>query len=216
MNYKAVLFDLDGTLLNTLEDLAGSMNEALKIMGLPSHPVEKYKILVGDGVDILVSRALPENLRSKENITRGVSLMRGEYDKRWAVKTKPYPGIPELLDALTKKGIKKAVLSNKPDDFTRIVVEKLLSKWRFDIVRGLKPGGPKKPDPSAALEISRAFGIPPDEFIYLGDTNTDMLTANAAGMFAAGALWGFRDRDELLESGAKALIHKPVELKRFF
>ncbi len=216
MAYKAVLFDLDGTLLNTIDDLADSMNNVLKKMGFPQHSIESYKIFVGDGMETLAERSLPENKRDKKTVIECLTGMREEYGKNWAVKTRPYKGIPELLDFLERAEIKTAVLSNKPDDFTIVVVKKFLSKWHFDIVRGQKHGSPKKPDPTGALEIANELKISPPEFIYLGDTNTDMRTAVSAGMFPVGVLWGFRTTGEMIESGAKLLIKKPVEIFRFF
>jgi phosphoglycolate phosphatase len=124
--------------------------------------------------------------------------------------------VGEMLDALMRKEIKTAILSNKPDDFTKLCVEKILPKWKFDIVQGVEPGGSPKPDPSSALKISETLGIRPAEFVYLGDTNTDMQTAVAAGMSPIGALWGFRSAEELLDNGAKVLIEKPGDLLNFF
>jgi phosphoglycolate phosphatase len=138
--------------------------------------------------------------------------MRSEYSKRWASKTRPYPGIGELLDALIAQQVKIAVFSNKPHEFTELCVTNLLGKWRFDAVRGLSSITPRKPDPSAALAIAQELGVDPSAFVYLGDTNTDMLTATRAGMFAVGVLWGFRGANELLSSGARALLHYPLEL----
>jgi phosphoglycolate phosphatase len=212
MKFNAVLFDLDGTLLDTLEDLADSMNNVLNRFGFPGHAVEAYKYFVGDGMENLARRALPENHRDEATVARCVAAMREEYGTRWAEKTHPYQGIPELLDALTARGIKMAVLSNKPDDFTKVIVTRLLPHWRFELVVGARPSMPKKPDPAAAVELAERLGIPPRGFLYLGDTNTDMQTAGAAGMYPVGVLWGFRTADELTASGAKVLIEHPTDL----
>ena len=212
MKFKAVLFDLDGTLLDTIEDLADSMNIVLGRMGFPTHKVEAYKYYVGDGVRDLALRALPEGHRDEETVKECIAAMRQEYGNRWDKKTRPYPGIPELLDAVTARGVKMAVLSNKPDATTKVVVAKLMPRWRFDYVAGERAGIPRKTDPAAALSIAEQLGIPPQEWLYLGDTNTDMKTACAAGMYPVGALWGFRTADELLASGAKVLIKYPTEL----
>jgi phosphoglycolate phosphatase len=212
MNYRAVLFDLDGTLLDTIHDLAASMNHVLRDLGLPEHQLEAYKSFVGDGVEMLVRRALPFGHRDEETVHRGVGAMRDEYGRRWGERTRPYDGIPALLDALTARHVKMAILSNKPDDLTKTTVSALLSEWRFEPVLGERPFVPKKPDPAGALEISARLEIPPAEFLYVGDTNTDMQTANAACMFPVGALWGFRTAEELFGSGAKALIEKPLDL----
>jgi phosphoglycolate phosphatase len=212
MTHKAVIFDLDGTLLNTIEDLTDSMNLTLKRFGFKGHDQEAYKYFIGDGIETLVKRALPPESRQEEMITRCVATMREEYALRWDRKTHPYPGIPELLDALFQKGWPISILSNKPDDSTRMVVDKLLPKWAFEIVLGARPSVPKKPDPTAALEIAGLLGLPPDQFIYIGDTGTDMKTAVQAGMFPVGALWGFRTARELMAQGAKVLIEKPMDL----
>jgi len=217
MPFQAVLFDLDGTLLDTLEDLAASMNAVLARLGLPQHGVAAYKYYVGDGVAQLVRRTLPEQRRGEDALVTQCALqLRAEYSQRWRDKTRPYNGIPELLDALTgAKALKLAVLSNKPDEMTKLTVRELLPRWRFDAVRGERPGTPRKPDPAAALEVAAQLGLPPGAFLYLGDTNTDMQTALAAGMYPLGALWGFRPAEELAASGAKALIAQPMELLKF-
>lgn len=212
MKYKAVVFDLDGTLLDTLDDLADSMNSALESRGLPTHSTKEYKYFVGDGVEKLVERTLPKDLRTPDTIQELLLINREEYSRRWDNKTKPYDGIPELLDKLLALRVKTAVLSNKPHEFTVLTVEKLLPGQSFDIVLGVKPGALPKPDPAGATELCKDLGIAPEEILYLGDTNTDMLTANAAGMYAVGALWGFRDAAELLEAGAKTLIAHPTDL----
>lgn len=216
MKYKAVLFDLDGTLLDTLEDLADSMNAVLWQMNSPVHPPSSYKLFVGEGVEYLVYQALPADQRQPGTIKKCVALMRTEYAKRWANKTRVYPGIEELLEELASREIKISILSNKPDDFTKAIVQKLFPKQPFEVVLGSHSSRPKKPDPKPALEISRKCSIPPDEFIFLGDTKVDMQTACSAQMYPIGALWGFRMRDELLASGAKHLIQKPDELLKFF
>lgn len=212
MKYKAVLFDLDGTLLDTLEDIADSMNIILERLNFPVHDISEYKYFVGDGVDDLILRALPYDKRTDVMIKKGIVMMREEYQKRWANKTKPYNGIPEFLKALTNKSIKLAVLSNKPDDFTKKMVDKYFPDIKFSDVSGRVANFPRKPDPKIALNISNAMHIKPNEIIFLGDSNVDMQTAVAAGMFPVGALWGFRTSEELLKSGAKILISEPMDL----
>ena len=210
--FAAVLFDLDGTLLDTIDDLTDSMNAALAELGFPTHTVAECKYFVGDGVRNFALRALPEGHRDEETLAKIMPLYREHYSRNWAVKTKPYPGIPEMLDGLVARGLAMTVLSNKPHEFTRVMLAKILSRWRFERVVGAREGVPHKPDPAAALEISRQLKIPPGQFLYVGDTNTDMQTANAAGMFAVGVLWGFRPADELRANGAKTLIEKPLDL----
>ena len=212
MKYKAVLFDLDGTLLDTLADLADSMNAALAESGFGPHPVEAYKTFVGDGIEMLARRVLPHDRCDDETIARCLVAMRGQYAKRWAHKTRPYDGIAQMLDRLASSGVRMAILSNKPDDMAKLTVSELLGRWRFEVVQGLCDGVPRKPDPAGALQIARHMAVGPGEFLYLGDTDTDMITANAAGMYAVGALWGFRSAKELNECGAKKLIARPVEL----
>ena len=215
MKYRAVLFDLDGTLLNTLQDVADAVNKGLASLGFPQYAIEKYKTVIGEGRDVLVRRALPADHRDDATALKLLNLVNAEYQIHWADNTRPYPGIPELLDNLTKKGIKIAVLSNKADDLTNLCVTKLLSQWRFTLVAGAKPSIPNKPDPTAAFEMSKQMGISPAQFIYLGDSDIDMKTANNAGMFAIGAGWGFRSEQELLDTGAKAVIKHPSELMRY-
>jgi len=210
--FTNILFDLDGTLLDSLADLAESMNTVLVRLGLPPHPQAAYRYFVGDGMDTLARRVLPPTRRDETMVAQVVAAMRAEYATRWAVKTRPYGEVPELLDALAERGVGMVILSNKPDEFTREVVATLLGRWHFRAVRGVLTGGPKKPDPAGAMALAAQLGVPPGEFLYLGDTNTDMLTANRAGMFAVGALWGFRTAEELKKNGAKALIARPREL----
>jgi phosphoglycolate phosphatase len=215
MNHTAIIFDLDGTLLNTIEDLTDSMNLTLSRFGFKGHDQETYKYFIGDGIEALVKRALPPENRQEELVARCVATMQAEYALRWDKKTRPYPGIPELLDALSQKGRPICILSNKPDDSTQKVVAKLLPRWSFQVVLGARPSVPKKPDPTAALEIAGLLHLTPDQILYLGDTGTDMKTALEAGMFPLGALWGFRTAQELIAHGAKALIENPSDLLQF-
>ncbi len=212
MPFKAVLFDLDGTLLNSLRDLADSTNVVLSTRGLPVHPVEAYRHFVGDGVAMLIRRVLPPDETDDETVAACIAGMRAEYARRWSDHTRPYPGVPELLDHLSGLGVPMCVVSNKPDDFTHMNVDALLSRWHFEIVLGQRAGIPPKPDPAGALEAAAAMKIQPSDFLYLGDTATDMKTAVSAGMHPVGALWGFRDAPELASAGARHLIAKPPDL----
>jgi phosphoglycolate phosphatase len=209
---RAVLCDLDGPLLDTLDDLADSMNAALAGMGFAEHPVDAYRYFVGDGVDMLVKRVLPTNAYSTDVHAQLRTAMNDEYSRRWNAKSRPYSGIPELLDALQTRAIPMVILSNKPEPFTLQAVGHLLSDWTFSIVRGARPNVPTKPDPTAALDIAQALDRAPEDFLYVGDTNTDMQTARTAGMYALGATWGFRPGEELLQSGAQRLLDTPLEL----
>ena len=212
MRYKAILFDLDGTLLDTLEDLATAANRALGTLGLPAHPTDAYRVFVGDGLRTLAERILPGEQRSAAQVDALVVAFEREYSRTWNERTAPYAGVPEMLDRLTAGGYRLSVLSNKPDAFTRLCVEQLLPHWTFAPLYGQRPGVPRKPDPAAALAIAVELGLDPAEVLYLGDTATDMHTARAAGMAAVGVLWGFRTADELRAAGARHLIAHPGEL----
>ncbi len=207
-----MLFDLDGTLLDTLEDIGDSVNKALDDLGFPQHEMGEYRYFIGEGIVTLAARALPEKHGGPAMVEKLLVGIRAEYARRWADRTRPYEGVPEMLDALTVRGSGMAVLSNKPHDFTQLAVTTLLSKWRFEVVMGATPSRPKKPDPAGALETARRMNLTPSQFAYVGDSGIDMETASAAGMYGVGALWGFRPASELLASGAKELIEKPGEL----
>jgi phosphoglycolate phosphatase len=216
MKVSAVLFDLDGTLLNTIEDLTDSMNAALHELGYPGHSVAACKTLVGEGIEHFVRCALPSGEAENEGkIARTISLMRSEYRKRWSHKTRPYEGIPALLEDLAARGLKLAVLSNKADDFTRMMVAHYFPRPEFAAIVGARADRPRKPDPATALEVAAALGVAPAETIFLGDTKTDMETASGAGMVPVGALWGFRSAEELLANGARYLLSRPAELLSF-
>ena len=215
MKYKAVIFDLDGTLLDTLQDIANSVNEALSHLGFPTHEVETYKSFIGGGRDVLAFRALPDHHRDSNIVAQLIERINEEYSKRWADNTVPYRGIPDLLDVLTMRNIKMAVLSNKGHDSTEMMVSEMLSRWYFEAIAGVLPSVPKKPDPSAALRIAQRLRIPTTEFLYVGDSDIDMKTATGAGMYPVGVLWGFSSSKELLAGGAKALIEHPNDLLPF-
>jgi phosphoglycolate phosphatase len=210
--YQAVLFDLDGTLLDTLEDLATAANRALAGRSLPGHPQSAYRHFVGDGLRSLVERILPEPQRGAEEVQATMAAFEQEYARNWNERTAPYPGIAPMLDRLTEAGLRLAILSNKPDEFTRLCVERLLPNWTFAPLFGQRPGMPKKPDPTAALAIAMHLRLDPTAVLYVGDTATDMRTAQAAGMDSVGVLWGFRSGEELRQAGARWLIAEPDEL----
>lgn len=212
---QAIIFDLDGTLLNTLDDLADSMNRVLFGMGFPVHETEKYKYFVGDGVEILARRVLPENKRKEKTISLCVEKMLIDYGRNCQQKTTLYDGIADLLSALVARDIKLTILSNKPDHLTKKAQSFFLKEWPFDVVSGVKPDVPKKPDPSGALRIAEKLCIPLENFLYVGDTGTDMVTARKAGIFSLGALWGFRNSSELIENGAQALLERPLEVLNY-
>lgn len=216
MKYNAVIFDLDGTLLDTIDDLADSVNAVLKGSSLPIHDTDSYRYFVGTGLKNLVRKALPDSFRTSDNINKYTDAVAKEYGARWDKKTRPYAGIIDMLSTLTGIGVKMSILSNKPHKFTLKVVEKFLPANCFEYVFGDREGVPKKPDPAGALEISSLMNIPPERFLYVGDSDTDMITATSAGMYPIGVKWGFRDPNELIRTGAKTILENPQELLAFF
>jgi phosphoglycolate phosphatase len=212
MNYSAIIFDLDGTLLNTIDDLANAMNFVLEQHHYPVHTVEEYKYFVGNGMDNLTRRALPPTCQDESIVAACLDEFQTRYGETWHNFTKPYPGIAELLDSLKALGIRMSILSNKNDQFTQVMIDYYFGLDRFEYVYGARAGVPKKPDPTAALDIARFSKLATSEFLYLGDSGVDMQTANSAGMFALGAAWGFRDINEMTEYGLKRLIYDPMEI----
>lgn len=212
MSYQAVVFDLDGTLLNTLADLATAMNAALAASGLPTHSVESYKIHVGGGLMNLIHRTAPGSQDDPALEAKLVADMRAEYSNCWDATTHPYDGVGEMLDALTGRGVPMGVFSNKPHDFTMLCVTKLLASWSFVAVRGVNGETPRKPDPAGALAVAAAMNAEPARTLYVGDTGTDMVTGTNAGMYTVGVTWGFRGVAELRANGARAIITEPSGL----
>ncbi len=215
MTYKAVLFDLDGTLVDTLEDLADVMNGILQKRGYPVHPVDSYRYRVGWGLKVAAEKSLPAEALTPVIIEECIQEFLSVYGARPVVKTKPYDGIPEVLDELENRGIKKMILSNKPDPLTQRVAEILLDSWKFEAIQGSQKEIPKKPDPAAAFDMCRSLDISPDSVLYLGDSAVDMETAVNAGMYPLGVLWGFRDEEELRDAGAAGVIADPLEILPF-
>jgi len=209
---KTIIFDLDGTLLDTLEDIAISANFALTTLGFKVQDTLKYRYFVGEGVFKLFENIFSSNPQNEETIQRAVHLFEKHYATQFSQNTKLYEGVSKMLSFLQKRGYTMAILSNKPDGFTKMCAFKYLRKWNFAVVYGARDGVLKKPHPQGALEIADSLHVKPDECFYLGDTSTDMITANSAGMIAIGALWGFRDEVELLENGAKYLVKEPSEV----
>ena len=212
MQYRAVIFDLDGTLLDTLQDLAWSMNQVLQHLGFPKHPPEAYKYFVGDGMTNLARRALPASERRDEVVAQAAEALRAEYSRHWQKQTRPYPGIVELLQTLGRQEIKLGILTNKPDNFAKEMVSAYFPEIPFAMVLGAQPNRPLKPDPAGARIIAREFAVAPAAMVFVGDSGNDMQTAVAAGMYAAGALWGFRTMDELCAAGAQILLQEPADL----
>jgi phosphoglycolate phosphatase len=212
--FGAVIFDLDGTLLDTLADIGDSVNRMLAEYGFPGHATDDYRRFIGNGLPKLVARALPTADRSEETIGACVKRAREIYWENWNRKTRPYDGIVDLLDALEERKIPKAVLSNKPHDFTVRYVRSYFKQWGFNIVKGYNDDFPAKPDPAAALDIARRIGLPPAACLFVGDSAVDMQTALSAGMHAVGVAWGFRGGRELVENGCQTLVNAPAEILR--
>ena len=210
---KAVIFDLDGTLADTIASITYCGNLALSRFGLPSFGEEDYKHFVGDGAAMLIRRALlaagDERLEHFDEVYETYLEI---FAKDCMYQVKPYEGICALLEELKHLSVRIAVLSNKPDADSRRVVDELFGKGYFDFVQGQREDIPRKPDPAGVYRIMEAFVLPAGDFLYVGDSGVDMKTGRAAGIFTVGVLWGFRDREELVENGADAVISKPLEL----
>lgn len=212
---KLVIFDLDGTLLNTIADLAAATNQALQHYGYPTHEVEAYRFFVGNGINKLFERALPETERTEENILKIRSQFVPYYDTHNADLSRPYPGIPELLRTLQQKGIKIAVASNKYQAATRKLIAHYFPEINFVEVLGQREGIPAKPDPCIVHDIIAKTGVKQEETLYVGDSNVDMQTAHNAGVTAVGVAWGFRPRTELEALHPAHIIENAEELLSF-
>ncbi len=213
---RAVLFDLDGTLLDTLDDLADSVNMALAELGLPGHDRERFRTMVGNGIRKLAVRALPPEFTDEAGLAAVAASIARMYSANAVVKTRPYPGIPGLLRALATRNVPMAVLTNKPHDLAVRVVATLLPDTAFATVQGETRRFPPKPDPASALDLCSRFGWRPAEVLFVGDSDVDMLTAANAGMVSAGVTWGFRGREELESAGANHLFDHPEGIARLF
>jgi phosphoglycolate phosphatase len=212
MKFEAVLFDLDGTLIDTIDDIGNAVNRVLLNKGFPTHTISTFRRFIGDGARILLARSLPKKALDEHLLDICLKEFIEDYSHNFNVKTKCYNGIHDLLDELKRIGLKLAVLSNKPDPITKNCVKSLLSNWEFDIVFGQRDSVPRKPNPQGALEVAKKLSISPTHFLFLGDTGVDMKTAVSAKMFPVGALWGFRTLKELKENGARAVIEAPLKL----
>jgi phosphoglycolate phosphatase len=211
---KTIIFDLDGTLIDSLEDIAVCMNQVLKELNLPIHEMNNYKYFVGGGISILVDNSLNALNKEitdelKEKVTQRFKEI---YDQKLHLKTKAYDGIYELLDELVTLDCNIGILSNKPHEFTVQYANSLFSKYNIKEVHGQKSDVPKKPDPIAAISIANSFNIPCEEIYFVGDTMVDMQTAVNANMIGIGVLWGFRDEKELMENGADFIVKHPLDI----
>ncbi|MEN8198934.1 MAG: HAD family hydrolase [Thermodesulfobacteriota bacterium] len=212
MKCKGLVFDLDGTLLDTLQDLADAANATLSHYGFPVHPVDSYRYFVGDGLKTLTRRIIPDSSASDEDLNKYMKKFAEIYSRNWNKNSAPYPGVEEMISSLRDAGLQLAVLSNKPHAFTKICVESYFPDDPFVFVFGQRDGVAKKPDPAGALEIAEKMGLNPGEILYVGDTATDMQTGNSAGMRTIGVEWGFRERAELVENRAWRIVSTPAEV----
>lgn len=213
---KAIIFDLDGTLINSIEDLANATNNALRISGFPIHEIKEYNYIVGSGVIQQIIRSLPiEYKDDQQTINKVIQDFSAQYDNNWMKKSVPYEGINELLYKLKENGYLQAVASNKPDFFTKKIVKHFFKDETFAFVSGNTPELEKKPSPDIAFKIMRELGVTADECIFVGDTNVDINTAKNAGIFSIGCLWGFRTREELENAGANLIAHNPDEIFQY-
>lgn len=214
MRFKTAIFDLDGTLVDTLDDLAYAGNRVLEKRGFPVHPVDAYKHFVGDGLKVLMERITPTGVDEGE-IQRCCELFTDVYDRCWDANSCPYPGIVDMLRALKQAGVRCSVLSNKPHQFTKIYVDRFFDSGDFEVVFGQREGVEKKPDPAGAIEIAKIMKVQPSECIYVGDTSVDMKTGKSAGMYTIGVLWGFRDEKELQQNRADLIVSSPEEIVEY-
>lgn len=211
---KAVIFDLDGTLVNSIEDLCNSTNFALSKYGFPQHELAKYNYFVGHGMTNLIETVIPKESLNKENFQKVYDTFIEHYSSNYLVNTAVFDGILESLKTLKENGIALAVLSNKKDEFTQRIAKELFGDL-FDVVSGKKEGCPLKPDPNSTLRVLNSLGVTAKECAFLGDSGVDMETAVNSGCLPVGVLWGLRTADELKNSGAKHLIHNPTEIAPF-
>ena len=211
MKIKAVIFDLDGTLLNTIKDIADSANFTLKKFGYPTHPADSYRYFVGNGVDNLIKVILPEEARSPETMLSFKKIYLERYGTHSMETTRPYDGVPEMIAELKNMRLKLAVASNKPDAATKSTISDTFAEETFNVVLGGRSDVPLKPDPTIVHNILGEFGVPPAEALFVGDTSVDLETAKNAGCPSVGVLWGFRP-EEAANSGADFVIAHPFEL----
>ncbi|MFW6324176.1 MAG: HAD family hydrolase [Desulfovibrionales bacterium] len=211
MHYQGVVFDLDGTLVDTLEDLADAVNIVLARRGYRRHPVESIRSFVGNGSWNLIRRSLPDG-EDEETVRHCLMEFKQEYATGWANKTRPYPGVVELIEELANIKVPAAVVTNKDEEFAKKVVAHFFPRGGLKIVIGNRPGLPLKPCPAGALEAASRLCLKPDTLVYVGDSGVDMQTAAGAGMYAVGVLWGFRPEEELKRNRARLLISRPQEL----
>ena len=212
MPENAIIFDMDGTLVDSLSGIAQATNNILKLEGHPVHPIQNYQQFVGYGIDQLLSRAIPADFRHEDYLDVVLTKLSAEYSRTWRQHGKLYPGIGEMLSQFNGLDIPLAILSNKPHNFTIQFAEHYLSNWHFEEIAGASPNYPRKPAPDKAVKLANQLGIAFNKIFFVGDSNIDILTAQAAGMIAVGVSWGFRSVSELRSAGAGYIIDTPAEM----
>lgn len=208
---KTIIFDLDGTLIDSLKDISICANSVLKELNYPIHKIDDFKYFIGDGAKELMRRCLPQNIE-EEKVEQALTLFKQYYSNNIHTNTKPFDGIYDLLNILQKNNFSLNILSNKPHEFTIKYIDNLFTEYKFDEIHGQKDGFAKKPSPAGALHIAKALHQEPHNIYFVGDTSTDMKTAKNCGMIAIGVLWGIRDEKELRKNGADYIIKHPKEL----
>jgi phosphoglycolate phosphatase len=214
MKCLSIIFDLDGTLLDTLVDLAETCNEVLTSKHFPTHPTAAYTNFIGDGLRTLMFRITPFGTE-EHVIQQCCELFTKKYAQNWKRNSCPYEGINDMLSALKSHGVKLAVLSNKPHEFTGLFVDEFFSAGLFSTVYGQRDGFPKKPDPTVALEIASQLGVRSQNTLFVGDSGVDIMTGKAAGMMTVGVSWGFRSVQELIDNSADLIVYNPLELEQY-
>jgi phosphoglycolate phosphatase len=210
--FKAVIFDLDGTLINSLQDIADAMNRVLVAHGYPTHPYDAYRTFVGRGLRNLTEQALPLEAKEETIIQTVHTDLLKDYKEHYIRKTDLYPGIANMLNGLKANGMGLAIVSNKAHEITSRIVKQLFAPWPFACVLGTGGDIPRKPDPTGALMCAESLGVKAKNIVYVGDSGIDMQTAHNSGMYPVGVTWGFRSREELEANGAALLIDKPEDL----
>ena len=214
---KAILFDLDGTVADTIDALRHSINLTMNELGYPESTREDVLAHINFGARQLVRLSLPSEIQNdEEKVDMALALYSKKYAEVYMESDTPYDGIPEVFSTLTKRGYRLAVISNKPDAFVPPLIEVLVPKGSCEIARGQRPGAPAKPDPTVPLELCSLLGATGAECALVGDSNVDMLTAKNAGMLAVGVTWGYRPKEVLLEAGADILADHPLDLLKIF
>ena len=216
MKIKAIIFDLDGTLLDSVADIAAANNAVLDAYNLPTHAVEKYIDFIGNGARRLVQLALPAEWQNNEKkVNEFLELYKTAYKQNIVKKSALFDGIPELLSFLNKKGVPFAILTNKPHDQTEEIINKLFGSWKIDLYLGQKDGFPKKPDPYGAMLVSRFMEFDFEDILFVGDSGVDAETAINAGMQLVCVEWGYSSKQEMIDAGCKDIVDSALELKKY-